>query len=95
MLAYTHITCTDKQSGKIPITDISAIKTTDADAYTDIYIYKPYSLNILRESFHVFQEILNNLKYFNLENFAILYCGFVICETFITKMLKAMNPQNI
>ena len=26
--------------------------------------------------------------------FIILYCGFVICETFITKMFKAMNPQN-
>ena len=50
-------------------------------------------LNILRESFHEFQEILNKLKYFNLENLAILYCGFVICETFITKMLKAMNPR--
>ena len=24
---------------------------------------------------------------------AILYCGFIICKTFITKMLKAMNPQ--
>ena len=49
----------------------------------------------MRESFHEFQEILNNLKYFNLENFAILYCGFVICETFIATMLKAINPQKI
>ena len=48
----------------------------------------------MRESFHKFQEILNNLKYFNLENFAILYCGFVIGEIFITKIVKAMNPRN-